>query len=176
MADLQLILTPDGSDFVLRGNDIQLIEGFQNMPLIALFGGNPEQSTPQSRQDGEQLFDWWGNSLLMNQQSEIQYNSVLERTLRNRAITSSSRTEIIQVVQRDLQFMQSFAQVEIDASILTADSIKINIKLTRPDNLELNEFTYIWNATSQKLTPFGIVTTETSGEGVLLDQILNYEL
>lgn len=176
MADLQLILTPDGSDFVLRGNDIQLIEGLQNMPLIGLFGGNPEQSTPRTREDGEQLFDWWGNSLLMNQQSEIQYNSILERTLRERAIMSSSRTEIIQVVQRDLQFMQTFAQVELDVSILTVDTVRINIKLTRPDNLESNEFTYIWNATSQELTPSGIVTTETSGNGVLLDQILNYEL
>jgi hypothetical protein len=112
----------------------------------------------------------------MNQQSEIQYNSILERTLRERVITSSSRTEIIQIVQRDLRFMQAFSLIEVDASILAVDTIKIMIKLTRPDNLESNEFTYIWNATSQELTPSGIVATETSGNGVLLDQILNYEL
>jgi hypothetical protein len=176
MADLQVIFTENGSDFVIKGNDLSVIEGLQNMPIAGMFGGNPEQSTPQTRNTDEQAFDWWGNRLLMNQQSVIQYNSTLERTLSNRPISSSTRTELIQVIKRDLSFMNQFASLDVDVFIIAVDQIRIWLKITQPNNLESNEFTYIWNATSQELTVSGLVTSPTDGQGVLMGNILNYDL
>ena len=37
MADLKMVETGDGGDFVLVGADLQLIDGFQNMPYLGCF-------------------------------------------------------------------------------------------------------------------------------------------
>ncbi len=152
MADLEIIETGDGGDAVLLGNDLSVIEGFQNMPYIGMFGGNPGHSTVGEKDPDEQAFDWWGNNLLMLSQPSIQFNSLLEKKLETVALTSSGRIEIVNTINDDLEFMEDFAGIEVTASIVSNDRIEINIKILEPDNLESNEFTYIWDSTNAELT------------------------
>ena len=43
MSDLQIIENGDGGDAVLNGNDLSIIDGFQNMPYLGMFGGNVDK-------------------------------------------------------------------------------------------------------------------------------------
>lgn len=172
MADLRMIETFDGGDIVLNGNDLVVINGFQNMPYLALFGGNVKQSTKIFNTD-EQRGDFWGNDLLMLQQPEIQYNSDTERLLNEVALNSSGRLLIEQTVLKDLAFMEAFSTVSVSVSIISDNRVSINIKIQEPNNAESNEFTYIWDSTNQELSNG---TSSSTGPGVALDYPLNFEL
>jgi phage gp46-like protein len=151
MADLKMIETGDGGDYVLRGSDLVLIEGFENMPYLALFGGNVESSTREFRPT-EQRFDWWGNTLLMLNNSAIQMNSETERILNNSALTSSTRLQIEQAIKTDLEFFKGFSTITISASITATDRVEINVQIIEPDTQDSTEFVYIWDSTERELT------------------------
>lgn len=150
MADLQLIESLNGGDLVLNGNDLSVIDGFQNMVYLALFGGNVKQSTTDFEED-EERFDYWANDLLFLDNSAIQYNSETERTLNEVSLNSKGRLLIEQAVKKDLEFMQSFSNLEVSVSILSTDKVSISVILKEPNELNSNEFTYIWNATESEL-------------------------
>ena len=150
MSDLKLIETFDGGDLVLNGNDLQVIDGFQNMIYLALFGGNIEQSTKEFDED-EERFDYWANDLLMLDSPDIQYNSETERTLNEVALNSRGRLLIEQSVKKDLEFMQDFGNIEVNVSIIQSDRVKINVIIKEPNELNSNEFNYIWGATENEL-------------------------
>lgn len=150
MSELLLVETGDGGDFLYFGKELVRIGGFQNMPYLAMFGGNVagntgDYVTPQQR------FDYWGNDLFLNQQPSIQFNSDTERLLNNIELSSSSRLIIEQTVKNDLKFMRDFADVNVSVSIEGINRVKISIQLSEPDNLESNEFIYIWDATENEL-------------------------
>lgn len=161
--DLELVLTGDGGDLVKTSKDLSVIYGFENMPLLALFGGNVEMSTPNPRIATEQDFSFWGNNLLMPQDFGIQFNSQTEKMLNSVALNSSGRALIQQAVQNDLAFMSDFAIVKVSVTIIATDSVAIGIQLTQPDNLQQQDFVYIWNATKRELLAkeFTILTTST---------------
>ncbi|KKM20617.1 hypothetical protein LCGC14_1643660 [marine sediment metagenome] len=148
--DLEVIESGNGGDLVQKGNDLSQIFGFQNMPYLALFGGNVEASTPVERIPSEQAFDWWGNFLLSNK-PEVQFNSLTERTLNNVAVNSSGRLEIENAVKKDLEFMSTFAEVSVDVSIVSTDRVRILITVLEPENLDPKEFQFIWDFTKQEL-------------------------
>lgn len=150
MADLKLIETFDGGDFVLNGRDLVLIDGFQNMPYLGMFGGNVEQSTKEFLPN-EQRFDCWMNSLLMFNQPAIQMNSETERILNSTALTSAGRLRIEQAVKDDLDFIKSFGTVTIAVSIAAVDRVEILIQIQELETQETTEFVYIWDATQQEL-------------------------
>ena len=150
MSDLKLIETFDGGDLVLNGNDLQVIDGFQNMIYLALFGGNIKQSTKQYNEN-EERFDYWANSLLMLDSPDIQYNSETERTLNEVALNSRGRLLIEQSVKKDLEFMQDFGNIDVNVSIVQNDRVKINVIIKEPNELNSNEFNYIWGATENEL-------------------------
>lgn len=152
MADLKLIETGDGGDFVLLQNrgDLEITDGFSNMPYLALFGGNIEQSTKKFN-ESEQRFDWWGNQLFMDQNSGIQFNSELERMLNEVALSSSGRILLKQAVERDMKFMKEFSTVSVEVLIADVDRVEILIQIKEPNNLENNQFIYIWDGTKQEL-------------------------
>ena len=153
MADLELIETGNGGDLVLLGNDLSVIEGFQNMPYLAMFGGNVDASTGEFIPE-EQNFDYWANSLLFFDTPEVQFNSDLERLLNNVALSTSGRQQIEQTVKTDVAFMLGFStiEVEVEVAITAVDRLEILIKIQEPTNLQSNEFTYIWDSTQQELT------------------------
>jgi len=152
MSDLQIIENSDGGDAVLKGNDLSIIDGFQNMPYLGMFGGNVDESTEIDRIDGKQYFDWWGNSLLMLSDPSIQFNSTLEKKIKETPLNSSGRIQLLNAVKNDLEFMNQFSEVEVEVSIASSDRIEILIKIQEPNNLQSNEFTYIWDSTEAELT------------------------
>lgn len=152
MADLKLVESGNGGDFVLiagRG-DLEVIYGVQNLPYLGMFGGNKEQST-QIINEGEQRFDYWANELFMNNNSAIQYNSELERVLTEVALTSSGLTLIKQAVETDVSFMKEFSTVSVDVTLTNVDRVQIVIQIKEPDNLESNQFIYVWDSTKKEL-------------------------
>lgn len=147
MSDLRLVETGNGGDLQLIGRDLSMVDGFENMPYIAIFGGNVEASTNGPKEENEQAFDWWGNNLLMENNQSVQFNSELERFLNNISLTSANRISAEQVLLSDLNFMNVFSEVTVDTEIIATDNYKINIKIKQPDNLQDKEFIYIWDAT-----------------------------
>lgn len=152
MSDLKLIESGNGGDLVLLGNDLAMIGGLQNMPYLASWGGNPEQSTAGPKIADQQAFDWWGNNLLYPNKSAIQFNSLLEKKLLTVVLSSQGRQEIEQTIKKDLAFMTAFSGVTVDVSIVSNNRIDINIKLQEPNNNQSTELNYIWDSTNQELT------------------------
>lgn len=150
--DLLLTETFDGGDVVKTPKDLTVIEGFENMVYLALFGGNVEASTPSRVVDNEQSFDFWGNNLLWNNDSSLQFNSETERALKNNPLSSSGRLVIEQAVKTDLKFMSDFTDTSVSISIVTNDKIQISVTLKKPDNIQDKTFVYIWDATISELT------------------------
>lgn len=172
MSDLKLIETYDGGDLVQNGADLKVIDGFQNMIYLALFGGNLKQSTKEFDED-EERFDYWGNELLMLNSPEIQYNSQTERTLNEVSINSQGRLLIEQAAKSDLEFMQDFANITVEVSILGVDKVGIKVILKEPNELESNEFNYIWGATESELPENN---TNIGGNGIGLPNTLIFGL
>ena len=149
--DLELVEQGDGGELVKTTNDLSVIFGFENMVYLALFGGNVEASTPVQRIVTEQAFDWWANNLLMQGDSSIQFNSETERALNTIPLTSSGRVLIQQAVENDLTFMKEFAVVNVGVSIVQTDKVQISVSLTNPENLQKQDFIFIWDATNREL-------------------------
>jgi hypothetical protein len=143
--DVLIVETLNGGDLNKINNDVVIAYGWENMPYIALFGGNPQQSTPTERIDGEQNFDWWGNGYEAN--PIVQINSETERTLSQVNLNSSGRILIEQAVLRDLNFMTNFANVSVDVSIISDDRVQIDIAIIEPTNLQNKQYRYIWDST-----------------------------
>lgn len=150
MADLKLISKNDGCDLELKGVDLVGIDGFSNMPLLGLFGGNVEEST-KTFNDDELRFDWWGNDTFDFNNLTLQMNSKFEKSLNLVALNSSGRLELEAIAKKDLEFMNAFAKVELNLSIIGVDRIRLYLKITEPNNAESNEFSYIWDATENEL-------------------------
>lgn len=150
--DLLMQESNNGGDLVLKGNAMSLANSFQNMPYLAMFGGNVEQSTLGPKEPGEQAQDWWGNYLLMSQQPDVQLNSIFERTITQVSLSSAGRLQLERAVKEDIKFMEAFALVNVTASIQDVDRVKIFIELQEPDNLQSTEFVYIWDSAKEELT------------------------
>lgn len=148
--DLELQESGNGGDLVKMPNDLSVIDGFQNMIYLALFGGNVEASTPSKRIDSEQAFDWWGNSLELEDPG-LQMNSETERALMSVALNSAGRLKIEQAVKKDINFMKSFATTDVTVTIPDNDQIKIMVSVKRPDNLEERQFIFIWDRTKNEV-------------------------
>lgn len=151
VTDILLSEKFDGGDYTLTSNDLKVIEGFQNMPYLAMFGGNVEQDTTPERAN-EQEFDFWGNRLFYPSNQSFWVNSLTERLLKATPLTTSTRIEIEQQVKADLSCMDSFAITEVVVSLVSIDRVRIYIKITQPELNEESEFRYIWDATKQELT------------------------
>jgi len=144
--DLMLAENNNGGDLVYGTNDFIQIDGWGNMIYIALFGGNVEQDTPDTRPDNSQQFDWWGNSFI--RELAAQANSSTERTLMQVALNSQGRVLIQQAVESDLEFMQEFCELEVEVAITGVDRVEINIQVTQPDNEQNKQFVFIWGGTA----------------------------
>jgi len=146
-----MIETGDGGDLVLIGPNIEMIDGFQNMPYLGLYGGNVESNTKEFLPT-EQRFDFWANELLMLNNQAVQFNSETERLLNNVALSSSARLQIENAVKDDLKFFRSFSSITATASIVSIDRVEINVSIVELETQESTEFVYIWDATQSELT------------------------
>lgn len=148
--DVKLIENGDGGDYELLKGDVSTISGFENMPYLALFGGNVEQDTTGPK-DTEFSFDFWGNYLFITDDPKLWFNSTTERLINSTALNPSTRLEIEQAVKNDLSFMNDFANVEVIVYLLGYDRLKIEIKILEPTNEQPKIYVYIWDATEQEL-------------------------
>jgi hypothetical protein len=148
-----MLETGNGGDLQKLSKDLAVIFGFENMPYLAMFGGNINGSTPVKRLASEQAFDWWGNALFMPNSPSLQFNSLTESKLYEVALTSSGRVQIEQAVIRDLEFMKPFAEVSVVVSILETDKLQIAITILELNNQQQREFIYIWDALKGDLAP-----------------------
>jgi phage gp46-like protein len=142
--DIKIFETGNGGDIMLGGNDIVTVQSFENMPYLAMFGGNIAQSTDSVGADDEQRFDWWGNSFITKR--EAQMNSLTERKLRDTPLTSQGRQLIEQAVVTDLWFMRAFSTVTVSVRIISDDWLNIAIKIKEPSSITDKEFQFIWDA------------------------------
>jgi hypothetical protein len=146
MDDIVIYETGSGGDLQLSGNDIESTSGLFNMVYMAWFGGNTEASTTGNELDSELRDDWFGNALLFDNEKNVQFNSILEKTLNETALDSSGRITIEEAAKEDLQFMKDIADVSVSVSILSDDKVSILVDLKEPDNLQVKEFQLIWDS------------------------------
>lgn len=152
LLDLKLIESGSGGDLVKLGNDLVTVKGFQNMPYLALFGGNPEQSTTGPKIPDEQAFDYWGNQLLSPNAPAIQFNSIFEGKCKEVPLTSFGRLQLEQAVKKDLSFMQAFAVISSEVKIVGVNTVQVSIRIQEPQNKQSTEFVYIWDGARDELT------------------------
>lgn len=151
--DLKIIETGSGGDIVLKssGRDFEIVDGLHNVPYLSMFGGNVEQSTPNERPEEEQGFDWWGNSVLMPNQPNIQFNSETERTLMRTPLGSAGLQKIFEAVKNDLLHMKAYCTVFVGVAIPDVDRVAIGVRLQEPANLTEKQFMFIWDATKNEV-------------------------
>jgi hypothetical protein len=174
--DLELIEKGDGGELIQTPNDLSIIDGFENMVYLAMFGGNVKQSTPKTRLSTDQDFSWWGNNLLDPGDESLQFNSETERALNTVPLTSSGRNQLQKAVDTDLAFMKDFATVIVNVLILDSDKVVLGVRLIQPDKLQKQDFIYIWDATKKELLDrelFGIVSTSTDFFDFTFDVFFN---
>jgi len=128
MIDVVIIENLNGGDAQLVGNDFALTYGIENMVYLAMFGGNPGGITGK-RKAGEEGFDWWGNTLLMNDTPTQQFNSYTEQMMNEVALNSQGRVLIEGAIKKDLDFLKAFGTVTVDVSIVSDDRIRVQIKI-----------------------------------------------
>lgn len=147
--DIKIYETGNGGDINVLGNDLESVHSFENMPYLAMFAGNVEQSTAQVGEEDEQRFDFWGNAFLIDAAS--QFNSLTERGLITTPITSEGRILIENAVRADLQFMEEFARVNVVVRVISDDKLNIDIGIDQPSNLQNLQFQFIWNAATGEI-------------------------
>lgn len=173
--DVRIYESGSGGDMFLLGNDIQVLNGFENYPYIAMFGGNIESDTTGPKKPNILSTDYFGNYLLNPDAPENWYNSRTERTLKNVHLSPSTRSEIEQAVIHDLGFLNSFAITTVNVTLIGVDKVRISIKIEEPNSINSTEFVYIWDSTEQELTD-GFQQIPSTGTGINLDNLLEFGL
>ena len=147
MSDVSIQSTGDGFDYVLTENTVEISAGLYNTIILSLFGGNVEQSTQDEYADGENRFDYFANSLLFDDDEQIQFNSETERALLNNALTSAGRVAIEAAVRADLEKLELLGEFESSVSIVSNNRIAIFVKVTEPTGTQNQQFSFIWDQT-----------------------------
>lgn len=129
--DLAVIETGNGGDLQMVGNDLAVVNGIENMPYLAMFGGNKESSVSPSSTipQSDKSFDWWGNNLLMPSSPSQQFNSLCERAINTTPLNSSGRVTIENKIIADLEFLNKVAKITVSVTIVATDQINIDIRV-----------------------------------------------
>ena len=143
--DVKVVMTNDGGDIVKNKKDLAMVFGFENMPLLAMFGGCVEENTPTERLPNQIYNDWWGNNLLLPKNGNRQFNSDTERTLNTTALNSSGIILIEEAIKRDLKFLSEYAKIQVQVRLVNVDRIAIGIKI------EQQKIVYLWDNLNREL-------------------------
>ena len=149
--DILLAATPDGGDYVLKGNDVESTSELFNQIYLAFFGGNVEQSTKRDYAIGEQRKDWWANALVFPEDATKQFNSNTERTLRNISLTSAGRIELEESMKLDLAYIQDLGKTEVSVYLISSTQINMQVIITEPTGGQPQEFSVIWDAARNQI-------------------------
>ena len=146
--DLKLIETGDGGDLVFQNGDIKLTSEVYNQPYLAHFGGNIENSTTDEFSEEDEHGDYWGNSILLNDNPNEQFNSKFQKGLNEIELSSSGRLKLERIALADLDYLEGFSDIQSTVTITSADKIKLYDKLTKGNN---DSFSYIWNESKDEI-------------------------
>ena len=127
MTDLLLIETGSGGDLVLRGNDLASINGLENSPYLALFGGS----------------DWWGNYLTKNP-----FIAKTEELLKITPLTSSGRSKIEAAINQDLSYLNDIKGTSWKVSTAITNTNRLDISIV----INGQQFSLQWNPDKLFLT------------------------
>jgi hypothetical protein len=127
MIDIAVIESLNGGEIQVLGNDLATVDGLENMPYLAWFGGNVGQSTKKKLSSAEQNFDWWGNNLLFFNEPSFQFNSLFENTIKTMPLTSSGRAAMEQAANLDLAFLSPVAEYTVTVTYVTVDRIRMQL-------------------------------------------------
>lgn len=130
--DVALLESGNGGDLTMNGNDIGVYYQNENEIYLRMFGGNVEADSKVNRKNGDRDQSYWGNKLLFNNDPNVSFNSLTERTLNTTPLTSQGRSIIENAIKKDLLGLNCLVLVEI----LSTDRIKITLKNKLPDGSE----------------------------------------
>lgn len=133
--NISLYDTNTAGDVEFIGNDIQISGSFWTMVYVALFGGNPDGNTQDKKLEGEINTDYWANNLLYPNNLDKQINSRLEKLLKTISLSSNNLTKIERVAKDDLKYLEYLGTIEVEASILDTDKLKLYIYITQGENV-----------------------------------------
>ena len=140
----------DGGDVYFSGGDLEVTNSLFNQIYLALFGGNVEQTTREAEpQDEEsvQRFDWWGNSVLFNDNPEQQFNSLFERALKETPLNSNGRLILESTAKQDLEFMNKIAEIDVQIQLVDTSRARINITFNQPEGIGERLLVFLWDGT-----------------------------
>lgn len=161
MIDLAIIETGNGGDLKVNGNDFAVQNSWGNMLYLAMFGGNKGFQT-RANLDTEERNDYWANSLIWRNEPAQQMNSYTEYELENVAMTSNGRIKIQKAVEKDIQFMNAFAEVSVTVSFEDHNIVKITIRVEQPKTtkgLVPSKYTtaiFLWDSNLNTIGDFSI--------------------
>jgi hypothetical protein len=138
MVDVFIYETGDGGDINILRDDIQKSFCSYNQIYLALWGGNIRQNTTENLATVIKREDWWGN-WLMNESN--QFNSNTERAIDNIVLNSAGIIDIENAVEKDLEFLQDYYDVNIFVSIEDYNRLRISVILEQPEG-ETQEFVF----------------------------------
>lgn len=133
MTDLKIIETGSGGDLQIRANDIAIINGYENLPYLGIFGFT-------QRPEG-----WWANSIIYTDEPRI---SLGETALKENTLSSNGRLNIQKAIEQDIQRVTaSIPNTTYSVNVILAGHNRIDIEI------EINGtvFSANWNPETQQL-------------------------
>lgn len=143
MTDIIIYESGNGGELRLKDNgDIETTDGLFNQPYLSHFGGNLEALTTGEEIEGEERFDFWGNSFL---EPKYQMNSLLEKSLNKNALSSSGRNNIEKDAKTDLNPISELGNISTEVTITGNDKVRISDKISQ------TKVSFVWSKTSEEI-------------------------
>lgn len=134
--DILIQETGSGGDLLLIDDDLAVTNSFKNQIYLALFGGNIQSDK------GEQNNDYWANEYLPAEQN---FHSTVESLLSKIVINSNGISVLKSAIEKDLEFLKPYANIIVNVSILTKDSLTLHIDVIAPNNVS-EKIRILWNS------------------------------
>lgn len=128
MTDILIYESGNGGDILLRGEDLVKVNGYENAPYLAMFGGS----------------DWWGNYLIPDKP----FNAKTENVLKSTPLTSNGRILIENAIREDLTFLNNIVGTTATWKVAIAQANRVSIEVT----INGQVFNYMWNPDELYLT------------------------
>lgn len=145
--DIMIYESGDGGEINLINDDIDTIKGLTNQVYLALFGGNVEESTSENSNIGQQRLDWPGNEYM---ETENQFNSSFERKLNEINLTSAGISILLDTAKKDIDFLNDYADIEIEGNIIGLGKFQLDVKLQEPGQ-KSTKLIFIWDNTKNEV-------------------------
>lgn len=149
--DILIFESGDGGQISLVKDDIVLNEVLYNQFYLALFGGNLEANTIGNEIEGEIRSDYWANSLIFNQNPNMQFNSNTERVLDSVVLNTSGRLEIERAVNEDLAYLKNLVNFTTNVYFEGTNKVIIEVAFTEKSNQQEKTLQLVYDNAKKEL-------------------------